>query len=622
MALNNSSIFGAFTLNDTRGSRITGDWVNKETIANYGWWGGSFGGGGQASPVSIDRVDFSNDSVTVSRGAFARGKFTPGATSTSNYGWFASGGSVDRIDFSNDAATALIKGNLTQARTFFGPAATGNSNYGWFAGGYIGFSYPNYVTSTIDRIDYANDASTASVRSPLGYSTYGITATGNSNYGWFGGGAIDRLDFSNDLILSRRGSISVGRGGSAATGNSNYGWFTGGSPNSPTSSRVDRIDFANDLPTSSPRGPLTSGRYRCAAMGNSDYGWCSGDKTPTQDRIDFANDSVTASVRGPLTAARGYNAGASGVLNIRRQKAGNFGWWAGGSPQGGGPQYATVERINFLNDLAAISSRGGLVQARKQLGATENSNYGWFAGGTTSPGSGTSESTVDRINFSNDLATGLLRSSLSVARLYPEGTGNSNYGWFGGGLTAGGFSGLSRVDRMDFSNDSISPSVRGSLSSGRGSSATGNSNYGWFSGATAPGIALDRIDFSNDSTTASVRGSLSSARGRTATGNSNYGWFGGSTAPPTSRLDRIDFSNDLATGILRGPLVQARDSSAVAGNSNYGWWGGGCINPASTGGAVATVDRVDFSNDSVTASQRSSLSFARTDLAAVSNTTR
>jgi hypothetical protein len=49
--------------------------------------------------------------------------------------------------------------------------------------------------------------------------------------------------------------------------------------------------------------------------------------------------------------------------------------------------------------------------------------------------------------------------------------------------------------------------------------------------------------------------------------------------------------------------VSSKISTAATGNSNYGWFGGGSI-PAVT----ATVDRIDFSNDSVSASPRGPLS--------------
>ncbi len=64
MTINNNNIFGVFTLNEARGSRLTGDWLNKEFVANYGWFGGGF-----PAVATVDRIDFSNDLAT----ATARG---------------------------------------------------------------------------------------------------------------------------------------------------------------------------------------------------------------------------------------------------------------------------------------------------------------------------------------------------------------------------------------------------------------------------------------------------------------------------------------------------------------------------------------------------------------------
>ena len=192
MTINNNNIFGAFTLGEVRSGQLTGDWLNKESVANYGWFGG--------------------------------GTSVPSATVYSQ---------VDRIDFSNDSVSALTRGPLS--RETYTSTATGNSNYGWFGGGY---TVGSGTLTRVDRIDFSNDSSTSSVRGPLSLARYSLSATGNSNYGWFGGGTdpftpspysrVDRIDFSNDSsILSTRGALSLARYALAATGNSNYGWFGG-----------------------------------------------------------------------------------------------------------------------------------------------------------------------------------------------------------------------------------------------------------------------------------------------------------------------------------------------------------------------------------------------------------
>ena len=51
---------------------------------------------------------------------------------------------------------------------------------GWFGGG--------RGISTVNRITYAIDTATASVRGPLSLVRYGLAATGDLTNGWFGGG--------------------------------------------------------------------------------------------------------------------------------------------------------------------------------------------------------------------------------------------------------------------------------------------------------------------------------------------------------------------------------------------------------------------------------------------------
>ena len=562
--------------------------------SNYGWFGCGSNASIPVFYTSVDRIDFSNDSIQASpRGPLSLARNNLGATGNSNYGWFGGGQApsaspvtvtrVDRIDFSNDNATASPRGPLTRDR--YGLSALGNSNYGWFGGGYTK-TLPFFGLSTIDRIDFSNDATTASSRGLLNTNIngrQGLAATGNSNYGWFGGGVhnpsptpvivatVDRIDFSNDSAsVLGRGSLSLVKGYLTATGNSNYGWFGGGyGPASAYYSTVERIDFANDSTSLSIRGPLSSTRYSSGATSGQakgpaiklqkagNYGWFGGGSLPgataTVNRIDFSNDFSTASPRGPLSSTR-YNLAATGNSN--------YGWFGGGFPL-----VATVDRIDFSNDSpAGASVRGSLSAGRYSLAATGNSNYGWFGGGST-PGL---VSRVERINFANDSVTASPRGPLFTTRRSLAATGNSNYGWFGGGYNPP----LATVDRIDFSNDSVGASLRGPLFTARlGLAATGNSNYGWFGGGrpstgSPPTATVDRINFSNDSVTASPRGPLIAARGYVAaTGNSNYGWFGGGLPGPLATVDRIDFSNDSVTASPRGPLNAGRDSFAATSNS-------------------------------------------------------
>jgi hypothetical protein len=166
-------------------------------------------------------------------------------------------------------------------------------------------------------------------------------------------------------------------------------------------------------------------------------------------------------------------------------------------------------------------------------------------------------------------------------------------------------------------NDTATASPRGNVNpGGTFVSATGNSNFGYADGFTFP--TINRISYSNDTATALTRGNFNNPGSRGATGNSSFGWFGGAGSPGIySTVDRIDYANDTATPSPRGPLSAAKNELAATGNSSYGWFGGGSAFPGGPS-LLSTVDRIDYSNDTVTASPRGRLSLDRRQLAASS----
>ena len=139
---------------------------------------------------------------------------------------------------------------------------------GWFGGGRLASSA---TISTVNRIIFATDTATASVRGPLSLDRYGLAAAGNTTDGWFAGGypsvsTVDRITYATDTATaSVRGPLSLARYSLAAAGNSTDGWFGGG--NQPGVSTVDRITYATDTATASVRGPLSASRYSLAAAG-------------------------------------------------------------------------------------------------------------------------------------------------------------------------------------------------------------------------------------------------------------------------------------------------------------------------------------------------------------------
>ena len=121
-----------------------------------------------------------------------------------------------------------------------------------------------------------------------------------------------------------------------------------------------------------------------------------------------------------------------------------------------------------------------------------------------------------------------------------------------------------------------------------------------------PKIITNNIEFSVDAA------NVKSWSGASSLGT-DYGYFGGGGGGTKSWVDRIDFSNDTATASARGPLSQARKYLSATGNINYGYYCGGFPAPYSL------VDRIDYSNDTPTAAVKGPLTSTRYNLAATGN---
>jgi hypothetical protein len=132
-------------------------------------------------------------------------------------------------------------------------------------------------------------------------------------------------------------------------------------------------------------------------------------------------------------------------------------------------------------------------------------SFGYFS-------TGSNQSTVNRIDYSNDSPTALIRGSVLVSRQYVTSTGNNNFGYIGGGDPADS----TVIERIDYSNDNASTARRGSLTIGRPRmAATGNNNFGYFGGGGFPSppiSTIQRLNYSNDSLNALLRSTFNEAR--------------------------------------------------------------------------------------------------------------
>ena len=623
-----SGIFGLSSYNDQNLEGLIPD-KTREAFREYGYFLGIQG--------PLNRIDYSNDTTTTNRRVASINQYYSGGAGNSNFGYIMGGNKsgsnnitdIKRIDYSNDTGV-LSRGGLTIARNNTG--ATGNSNFGYIAGGNP--SSPGY-TSTTERINYSNDNTTASIRGRLTIAR-GVIGTGNSNFGYFGGNGqaptggstVDRIDYSNDSTIAlSRGNIQNSNFSFSATGNNNFGYFLTGWGTSSS----HRLNYANDTALLSIRGSLSFPKFWYpGSAGNSNFGYSAGGSTTssqglavsTIDRIDYSNDLVVASVRGPLSnvdlviASTSSHSFGGSPISQYGVFAKPFGYFGGGSV--GPAAQSTIDRIDYSNDTSGIRERGSLVTSAFGLSGTGNANFGYFAGGRT-PASPTTLTSIQRIDYTNDINQTLSRGNLVNTTFYVVGaTSTNNFGYFGGGYFPSTYS---TVERLNYSNDSSNTSVRGSLSYARGQfSATGNSNFGYYIGGAA-NSTIDRINYSNDTATALSRSTLTTTRIlHGSTGNQNFAYAAGGNSPSPaalSSIERLDYSSDTTAASVRSNLSSPRQRIGATGNSNFGYFsGGGTPSP----GEFSTVDRVDYSNDTSTATTRSPLTLARLNFNGVSPT--
>ena len=291
-----------------------------------------------------------------------------------------------------------------------------------------------------------------------------------------------------------------------------------------------------------------------------------------------------------------------------------YGYASGGSvPSPSPPQGTSSERIDFSNDNSSPLVKGHLTRTSYGVRGANNREYAYLGGGN--PGSGST--IIDRMDYSNDSVVTVEKGNLTASRSQHGATGTLSYGYFAGGWGPGANE-KSSVDRVDYSNDTSTAAPKGPLARGRARFGTiGNQSYGYFAGgewsSTPARIALiERIDFSNDTASSVDKGDLTTtAVYAGGSGNASYAYFCGgyddwpSSSNERTTVDRIDYSNDTADAVAKGPLIVAKYGRLTTGDINYGYFCGG------SSPSVKSVERIDYSNDTATAVAKGPLNAAR-----------
>jgi hypothetical protein len=220
----------------------------------------------------------------------------------------------------------------------------------------------------------------------------------------------------------------------------------------------------------------------------------------------------------------------------------------------------------------------------------------YFAGGYT----GSNISGIEKILFSND-SISTSSATLSTNKNGMAGAANSGTAaYFAGG---NGASAISAIDKLAFPGDTIS-TLSATLTSARyalaGMANSGTAAYfsGGYDGSFLSGI--DKVAFAADTKTtlaATLSPIRTYAQGLANSGVAGYTGPGytGVGAVYTNTINKLLFSNDTISTLAATLTVDGTDAMCAANSGTAGYWAGGAASSGST--LVNSIDKLTFSGE-------------------------
>ena len=392
-------VFGLTSIYERQVENIEND--NFESWPENALYGYYLGGQVPATVDTVDRIDFSNETVSAPGNNLSQVRRQGGSVSTSSYGYFGYGlhgnptllKTVDRLDFSSETCSLPGIDLPNEKRRLLSAVQT--SSYGYFAGG-LNIPPPAVRYNTVSRIDFSNETG-SEPGNDLSQARYGVGSVQTDSYGYFCGGntpppaanydRVDRIDFSNETVSEPGNELSQPKFYAGTSFNDNYGYLAGGvyppGPSPDYITTVDRIDFSIET-FSLPGNDLSQARGQLRGVSSSSYGYfCGGFNSPPPtvydivERLEFSNETLSLPGNNlPQGKRAGFT--VSGGASYRPKGSRTYGYFAGGFAP---PTVNTVDRLDFSNETTSAPGNE-LPQSRYGLAAVSSSSYGYFGGGS------------------------------------------------------------------------------------------------------------------------------------------------------------------------------------------------------------------------------------------------
>jgi len=412
------------------------DVINQGTKINVSGSGigsqGLFGGGldNEVAQNSIDHIDTTTDTWELNRYQLPKSKSGVSSVTVTENTFFFGGlttgllRDIDSVNQLSKTAVAIPRGELSSSKSRTNSVS--NEYYSWIIGG-----YRLSGLNDLDRINPYNDTVDLISRGPLPIRIHSAAvgsnvepAIRNSNmllahiqllawdirFGVFNGNRalseiLDNEVWAKDQKISQRTSIV-----SLVPDSTRNGLYTSSINETDEILGVITLHantdkngyYGSSIPFASIIGwtPPPYHNYVVPCLDPSDNVWVQGGLF-LQNREKISGSTWSISIRGISGNPR---AGAATVGSPDRA-------WFGG---GGDPTVSNiVELLIFSTDTSTSNDRTDLSISRWKLGATNDSNYGWFIGGIGPSGP---LGTIDKLDKSNDTATAELRNTLAIPR--------------------------------------------------------------------------------------------------------------------------------------------------------------------------------------------------------------
>ena len=586
--------------------QVTG--ASNTTQAIFGT-GTSPAGSGFAS--GFNRLTFSTESTALVPGVNTITKSRVRSTGNDTHGYFAGGeisggtqilSTVTKYTYSSDTVTN-IPGTLTIPKQNAG--CSGNSSDGYVIGGLNKDTAPTTFYSSVDKIDYATDNVSRAPGANL-----------SSNWGNMGS-ASGRGNGQNESKKSFAQSTQNLRGNSEAP---NTGYITGGEPGpGPYISSTEKLNLSTETTAASPASPLPDSTYGGAAFSSPGALYSTGGQTPggTQSRIAKLSYSTE-------TYAYTGNFVSAARLSVTGTDTSTAGYLAGG---GVAPTYySLLSKISWATDTSRDLPAANLSIARGTFASGGNQSFGYFAGGEY-PAPNTHTSRIDKV-FYNSETSSILPDNLTQSKFGLIATGGPEAVYFTQGYSPA-ISSVSTTNKVSYSTDTLQniPSAYSTYSANDGQGGTGNSTYGYWGGGASTITSVNRVDYSTDITVRVPGMNMTQGRNRmggagarsndkndyrTATptlnqslstsGIPNFGYMAGGSGPgstsPLSSIGKYNFETDTRLPFT-GQLSIARYIGASGSSSTAGYIAMGLGYIAPTYYRHSRVDKLTFATENV-----------------------